>query len=39
VLAKLWRFAVYRDSGPTLILDRLQQVAAAQIGRTWAQPP
>jgi uncharacterized protein (TIRG00374 family) len=26
VLAKLWRFAVYRDSGPTLILDRLQQV-------------
>jgi len=26
VLAKVWRFAVYRDSGPTLILDRLQQV-------------
>ena len=26
VLAKLWRFAVYRDSGPTLIMDRLQQV-------------
>jgi glycosyltransferase 2 family protein len=26
VLAKLWRFCVYRDSGPTLILDRLQQV-------------
>jgi glycosyltransferase 2 family protein len=26
VLAKLWRFFVYRDSGPTLILDRLQQV-------------
>jgi uncharacterized protein (TIRG00374 family) len=26
VLAKLWRFAVYRDSGPTLITDRLQQV-------------
>jgi uncharacterized protein (TIRG00374 family) len=26
VLAKLWRFSVYRDSGPTLILDRLQQV-------------
>jgi uncharacterized membrane protein YbhN (UPF0104 family) len=26
VLAKLWRFALYRDSGPTLILDRLQQV-------------
>lgn len=26
VLAKLWRFAIYRDSGPTLILDRLQQV-------------
>jgi uncharacterized protein (TIRG00374 family) len=26
VLAKLWRFAVYRDSGPTLISDRLQQV-------------
>ncbi|HTQ93835.1 MAG TPA: flippase-like domain-containing protein [Streptosporangiaceae bacterium] len=26
VLAKLWRFCVYRDSGPTLIMDRLQQV-------------
>ena len=26
VLAKLWRFCMYRDSGPTLILDRLQQV-------------
>jgi uncharacterized protein (TIRG00374 family) len=26
ILAKLWRFAVYRDSGPTMILDRLQQV-------------
>jgi hypothetical protein len=26
VLAKLWRFFVYRDSGPTLIMDRLQQV-------------
>ena len=26
VLAKLWRFCLYRDSGPTLILDRLQQV-------------
>jgi uncharacterized protein (TIRG00374 family) len=26
VLAKLWRFAIYQDSGPTLILDRLQQV-------------
>jgi uncharacterized protein (TIRG00374 family) len=26
VLAKLWRFCVYRDSGATLILDRLQQV-------------
>ncbi|HEU5385409.1 MAG TPA: lysylphosphatidylglycerol synthase domain-containing protein [Streptosporangiaceae bacterium] len=26
VLAKLWRFFVYRDSGPTLILDRLQLV-------------
>ena len=26
VLAKLWRFALYRDSGPALILDRLQQV-------------
>ena len=26
MLAKLWRFAIYRDSGPTLILDRLQQV-------------
>jgi uncharacterized protein (TIRG00374 family) len=25
-LAKLWRFCLYRDSGPTLILDRLQQV-------------
>ena len=26
VLAKVWRFCFYRDSGPTLILDRLQQV-------------
>ena len=26
VLAKLWRFCFYRDSGPTLILDRMQQV-------------
>jgi uncharacterized protein (TIRG00374 family) len=26
VLAKWWRFCLYRDSGPTLILDRLQQV-------------
>ena len=26
VLAKLWRFAIYRDSGATLIMDRLQQV-------------
>jgi len=26
VLAKVWRFVIYRDSGPTLILDRLQQV-------------
>jgi glycosyltransferase 2 family protein len=26
VLAKLWRFCFYRDSGPTVILDRLQQV-------------
>jgi uncharacterized protein (TIRG00374 family) len=26
VLAKLWRFCVYRDSGPTLIMDRMQQV-------------
>src|SRR5262245_22481774 len=26
VLAKLWRFCFYRDSGPTLIVDRLQQV-------------
>jgi uncharacterized protein (TIRG00374 family) len=26
VLAKLWRFAIYRDSGPTLIMNRLQQV-------------
>jgi uncharacterized protein (TIRG00374 family) len=26
MLAKLWRFCLYRDSGPTLILDRLQQV-------------
>jgi glycosyltransferase 2 family protein len=25
-LAKVWRFCCYRDSGPTLILDRLQQV-------------
>ena len=26
MLAKLWRFCLYRDSGPTLILDRMQQV-------------
>ena len=26
MLAKLWRFCLYRDSGPTLILDRIQQV-------------
>ena len=26
MLAKLWRFCVYRDSGATLIMDRLQQV-------------
>ena len=26
MLAKLWRFCFYRDSGPTLILDRIQQV-------------
>jgi uncharacterized protein (TIRG00374 family) len=26
MLAKLWRFCFYRDSGPTLILDRLHQV-------------
>lgn len=26
MLAKLWRFFLYRDSGPTLILDRMQQV-------------
>lgn len=26
ILAKLWRFCLYWDSGPTLILDRLQQV-------------
>jgi uncharacterized protein (TIRG00374 family) len=26
VLAKLWRFCFYRDSGPAIILDRLQQV-------------
>ena len=26
VLAKVWRSFAYRDSGPTLILDRLQQV-------------
>jgi uncharacterized protein (TIRG00374 family) len=26
VLAKLWRFCLYRDSGPTLIMDRLQLV-------------
>ena len=25
-LAKLWRFCLYRDSGPTLIVDRMQQV-------------
>ena len=27
MLAKVWRFCLYRDSGPTLILDRLQQGA------------
>ncbi|HLK72091.1 MAG TPA: lysylphosphatidylglycerol synthase transmembrane domain-containing protein [Streptosporangiaceae bacterium] len=26
MLAKVWRFCLYRDSGPTLVLDRLQQV-------------
>src|SRR3984957_13122261 len=26
LLANLWRFCLYRDSGPTLILDRMQQV-------------
>jgi uncharacterized membrane protein YbhN (UPF0104 family) len=26
LLAKLWRFCFYRDSGPTLIVDRIQQV-------------
>ncbi|MGH3150207.1 MAG: lysylphosphatidylglycerol synthase domain-containing protein [Streptosporangiaceae bacterium] len=26
ILAKLWRFCFYRDSGPTLILSRIQQV-------------
>jgi uncharacterized protein (TIRG00374 family) len=26
ILAKLWRFCFYRDSGPTLILNRIQQV-------------
>ena len=26
ILAKLWRFCLYQDSGPTLILDRQQQV-------------
>jgi uncharacterized membrane protein YbhN (UPF0104 family) len=26
LLAKLWRFCFYRDSGPTLIIDRIQQV-------------
>ena len=26
MLAKLWRFCFYRDSGPTLIVDRIQQV-------------
>ena len=25
-LSKVWRYAVYRDSGPTLVLNRLQQV-------------
>jgi uncharacterized membrane protein YbhN (UPF0104 family) len=25
-LRKLWRFCIYRDSGPTLVLNRLQQV-------------
>ena len=25
-LRKVWRFCIYRDSGPTLILNRLQQV-------------
>jgi hypothetical protein len=25
-LSKLWRFCMYRDSGPTLMINRLQQV-------------
>ena len=25
-LRKVWRFGIYRDSGPTLVLNRLQQV-------------
>lgn len=25
-LSKVWRFCIYRDSGPTLVLNRLQQV-------------
>ena len=25
-LRKVWRFCIYRDSGPTLVLNRLQQV-------------
>jgi len=25
-LSKVWRFCVYRDSGPTLMINRLQQV-------------
>lgn len=41
VLAKLWRFCVYRDSGPTLVLDRLQQVehGASVSGVSGARPP
>ena len=31
VLAKLWRFAIYRDSGPTLIMDRLQHASIATL--------
>jgi glycosyltransferase 2 family protein len=44
VLAKLWRFCFYRDSGPTLILDRLQQVeheafVTLMAGRAGVQVP
>ena len=43
-LRKMWRFCIYRDSGPTLVLNRLQQVEHEAYltflaGRAGAQVP